>query len=67
MKSAVIFLVLFMVFMIAEPGECFWDKLLKGVGGFAQGFTGKEKAKELVKSMKADLQNYKQLRQREFD
>lgn len=30
MKSAVIFLALFMVFMMAEPGECFWDKLLKG-------------------------------------
>lgn len=30
MKSAVIFLALFMVFMMAEPEECFWDKLLKG-------------------------------------
>lgn len=30
MKSAVIFLALFMVFMMAEPGECFWHNLLKG-------------------------------------
>uniref|UniRef100_A0A3P9BCC6 Uncharacterized protein n=1 Tax=Maylandia zebra TaxID=106582 RepID=A0A3P9BCC6_9CICH len=62
MKSAVIFLALFMVFMMAEPGECFWHNLLKGEN--CNYFT---KSKELVKSMKADLQNYKQLRQREFD
>uniref|UniRef100_A0AAZ1XPT3 Uncharacterized protein n=1 Tax=Oreochromis aureus TaxID=47969 RepID=A0AAZ1XPT3_OREAU len=68
MKSAVIFLALFMVFMMAEPGECFdWDSVLKGVEGFARGYFGKEKAKELVKSLKADFQNYKHLRQREFD
>lgn len=31
MKSAVIFLALFMVFMMAEPGECWdWDSLAKG-------------------------------------
>lgn len=31
MKSAVIFLALFMVFMMAEPGECFdWNNILKG-------------------------------------
>uniref|UniRef100_A0AAZ1XZ46 Uncharacterized protein n=1 Tax=Oreochromis aureus TaxID=47969 RepID=A0AAZ1XZ46_OREAU len=69
MKSAVIFLALFMVFMMAEPGECFdWDSVLKGVVGFAQGMFGKEKAKELEKAMEADFQNYKRdLRQRAFN
>nr|WHU31869.1 piscidin-1 [Oreochromis niloticus] len=53
---------------MAEPGECFdWDSVLKGVEGFVRGYFGKEKAKELVKSLKADFQNYKHLRQREFD
>ncbi|CAI5684296.1 unnamed protein product [Oreochromis niloticus] len=56
-----------MVFMMAEPGECFdWDSILKGVVGFAQGMFGKEKAKELEKAMEAEFQNYKRdLRQLE--